>query len=279
MTISNLQSNTAEDLIDVDETIEVPSDHHSENDNSVELEAPEPGAVSVDLESEYGLSDSFSPSTENRGRKSSRNQTLEPPQRVTKVKANTNVGRPKIKSRSWSAESKKPTTDEVDKALMKTAPSLADHMKNQANRAEKRNLSQDEDKETLFCKSLIPRLRKLSPLANATARLQIFFQLEFANPSWGTPQGNAITGNMRSSFDVRPCNPQNQLDEVRHHFQKDPKMEIHSTSVFADTAGKFHRGLHSQQQSANSIQQTMDFTKDFEEKQTNYVPQTYTQLN
>ena len=276
-TVSNLQSNTAEDLTEADETTEDLCDHRSGKDNSIELEASEPGAAPVDLDSEYGLSDSFSPSTENSERKSSRNATPEPPEKVAKVKANTNVGRPKMKSRPWSAESKKPTKDEVDKALLKTANSLADHMKNQ-----KQNLSRNEDEETLFCKSLIPRLKKLTPYAKATARLQIeqlFFQLEFANPSWGVPQSNAMTGSMQSSSNVRPFNPQNQLAEARHHFLETPRMEMHSTSAFADAAGKFQTGLHPQQQNASNIQQTSEFTKGFEEKKANYAPPIYTQLN
>ena len=58
----------------------------------------------------------------------------------------------KVKSRPWSTENKKPTKEDIDKPLLKTANSQQSHQ------AEKRKLSEDDDEEPLFCRNLIPLL-------------------------------------------------------------------------------------------------------------------------
>ena len=116
-------------------------------------------------------------------------------------------------------------------------------MKNQSRQGKKRKLSEDDDEETLFCRSLIPRLKRLNPIVKASARIQIeevFFQLKFANPSWSTPNNPVHIGNggvrrtaqfqqntfvMRqtnpSRFDVQPqIQQQTPIDEISQQVQQ-----------------------------------------------------------
>ncbi|XP_068722407.1 uncharacterized protein [Montipora capricornis] len=81
--------------------------------------------------------------------------------------------------RAWS-RSNGNAGAEVDKAIMNTANSIADHLKQIGS---KRKQTEDlEDEDSLFCRSLVPRLKRLPSQRRAFLRLeieQLLYQTEF----------------------------------------------------------------------------------------------------
>ena len=92
-------------------------------------------------------------------------------------------------------------------------------MKNRSHQAEKRKFSEDDDEEALLRRSLISHLKRLNPIAKASARIQteeVFLQLKFAHPSWHTSNIPAYVGNggvrrtasfQQNTFGIRQANP------------------------------------------------------------------------
>ena len=84
-------------------------------------------------------------------------------------------------TRAWSSNGKNTGAD-VDKAIMSTANSIAEHLK---EIGAKRKQTEDEDEDSLFCRSLVPRLKRLPSQSRAFIRLQIeqlLYQTEFTGP-------------------------------------------------------------------------------------------------
>ena len=81
--------------------------------------------------------------------------------------------------RAWS-RSNGNAGAEVDKAIMNTANSIADHLKQIG--AKRKQIEEPEDEDSLFCRSLVPRLKRLPSQSRAFVRLQIeqlLYQTEF----------------------------------------------------------------------------------------------------
>lgn len=79
----------------------------------------------------------------------------------------------------------------MDKAIMSTANSIAEHLK---QIGAKRKQTEDEDEDSLICRSLVPRLKRLPSQSRALIRLQIeqlLYQTEFTGPTTqpNFPQG------------------------------------------------------------------------------------------
>jgi len=93
--------------------------------------------------------------------------------------------------RAWSANGKNSGAD-VDKAIMSTANSIAEHLKQIG--AKRKQTEEPEDEDSLFCRSLVPRLKRLPSQSRAFIRLQIehlLYQTEFTGPQTqpNFPQG------------------------------------------------------------------------------------------
>ena len=81
--------------------------------------------------------------------------------------------------RAWS-RSNGNAGAEVDKAIMITANSIANHLKQIG--AKRKQTEELEDEDSLFCRSLVPRLKRLPSQRRAFVRLQIeqlLYQTEF----------------------------------------------------------------------------------------------------
>ena len=81
--------------------------------------------------------------------------------------------------RAWS-RSNGNAGAEVDKAIMNTANSIANHLKQIG--AKKKQTEEPDDEDSLFCRSLVPRLKRLPSQRRAFVRLQIeqlLYQTEF----------------------------------------------------------------------------------------------------
>ena len=102
--------------------------------------------------------------------------------------------------RPWSNQSKRTTEEEdsVEAALLKSATSIAQHIK-QASEAKRLKGEQSECEDSLYCKSLIPRMKRLDARSKAFIRLQIeqlFFQAEASpSPSTGSMAFGCSGGN------------------------------------------------------------------------------------
>ena len=93
--------------------------------------------------------------------------------------------------RAWSSNGRNAGAD-VDKAIMSTANSIAEHLKQIG--AKRKQTEEPEDEDSLFCKSLVPRLKRLPSQSRAFVRLQIeqlLYQTEFTGPQTqpNFPQG------------------------------------------------------------------------------------------
>ncbi|XP_048582044.1 uncharacterized protein LOC116616213 [Nematostella vectensis] len=76
--------------------------------------------------------------------------------------------------------------DEVDRALFKTAASICENFKEM----ERKRPHEDYEEDGLFLRSLIPRMKKLSPQSKAALRIKIeqaFYEAEFSQPSTHVP--------------------------------------------------------------------------------------------
>ena len=101
-----------------------------------------------------------------------------------------------IKSRPWGAAESKPK-HAVDRALIKTANSLAEQVKAglvKKSEEVKRKLPEDfDDEDSLFCRSIVPRIKRLPVNVKGYVRLQIeklLFEVELSHPQ--TQAGNNV---------------------------------------------------------------------------------------
>ena len=84
------------------------------------------------------------------------------------------------KKRAWSSQKSnqdKHTKEDVDMELLKTAKSIAEGLQ-----ADQRTVSEVEDEDSFYCKSLATRMRSLDPQSKAYVRMQIeqlMFQVQF----------------------------------------------------------------------------------------------------
>ena len=88
----------------------------------------------------------------------------------------------KRKGRQWSSY-KNPSKKEVNMALITTAEKIGQHLEKQDHFNGIRDTADNNDDTALFCRSLIPRMKRLQPRSQAMLRLQIeqlFFQAEFS---------------------------------------------------------------------------------------------------
>ena len=117
--------------------------------------------------------------------------------------------------RPWSSHSKKATKTKeqicpVEQALLKSATSLAEHVKQAAEvKRQKKDEVDVECEDSLYCKSLIPRLRRLDQRSRAYVRMQIeqlFFQAEFGG----------FTGNATENFGSTMHQPSGRAND---HYQ------------------------------------------------------------
>ena len=91
-------------------------------------------------------------------------------------------GSAKSKNRPWTKFEKPPSKTNMDKLLMTTAKSITAHLREAREQAALKD--KEDDEESLFCRSLIPRLKRLPNRTRATIRLQIeqlFFQSEYCS--------------------------------------------------------------------------------------------------
>ena len=93
--------------------------------------------------------------------------------------------------RAWSSNGRNAGAD-VDKAIMSTANSIAEHLKQIG--AKRKQTEEPEEENSLFCRSLVPRLKRLPSQSRAFVRLQIeqlLYQTEFTGPQTqpNFPQG------------------------------------------------------------------------------------------
>ena len=115
-----------------------------------------------------------------------------------------------IKSRSWDAAESKPSKHAVDRALIKTDNSLAEQVKaGLVKKLEeaKRKLPEDfDDEDSLFCRSIVPRIKRLPVNVKGYVRLHIeklLFEVELSHPQ--TQAGNNVgTHNFRNSTFQQP---------------------------------------------------------------------------
>ena len=87
--------------------------------------------------------------------------------------------------RAWASNLKKTKDQDIDLALLKTATSLAERVL-QPEPPKKSRIEEEEDEDTLYCRSLATRLRKLPLHTKAYLRLQIeqlMYQAQFADNS------------------------------------------------------------------------------------------------
>ena len=99
------------------------------------------------------------------------------PERESNKSNRPNAAKPNPKrksSRSWASMNKKPSKEDVDLVLIRTANSLVERMK-QAPEPEnaKRKLDEDEDEDSLFGRSLNQRMKRLPPRTKYYVRIQI----------------------------------------------------------------------------------------------------------
>ena len=83
---------------------------------------------------------------------------------------------------AWSSNGKNAGVD-VDKAIRSTANSIAEHLKQIG--AKRKHNEEREDEDSLFCRNLVPRLKRLPSQSRAFIRLQIeqlLYQTQFTGP-------------------------------------------------------------------------------------------------
>ena len=84
------------------------------------------------------------------------------------------------KKRAWSSQKSnqdKHTKEDDDMELLKTAKSIAERLQ-----ADQRTVTEVEDEDSFYCKSLATRIRSLDPQSKAYVRMQIeqlMFQVQF----------------------------------------------------------------------------------------------------
>ena len=107
--------------------------------------------------------------------------TTESPKEDENKKNETPVQKP-ASTRPWSKYNKKKTKelDEVDKAFINSCQYFANHIK-RAEGDEKETVKEPECEDSLFCNSLVARMRRLDQHSKAFIRMsieQLFFQVE-----------------------------------------------------------------------------------------------------
>jgi hypothetical protein len=101
-------------------------------------------------------------------------------------KSNKSKASKSKRKRAWNEANKAPTKVEMDKVLYNAAKLIDNHLKESKDehspaKFHSNNAIGEDDEETLFCRSLIPRLRRIPRLHRGLVRLeieQIFYQVE-----------------------------------------------------------------------------------------------------
>ena len=213
---------TESSIGDVEE-IEADDEDHEGNDNSQM-------ADSLDSIKEIAEEDIVSPETGTESEPGSAYNSVpkEQVKGVERVKIKKSQSKEKTsqsKKRPWAKPSVKLSREEFDNAILKTANSLEEHLKKNedACAASQEQNATDKDADSLFCRSLIPRFKRLPEISKAVLRVEIervFLQTELqvssspsqsqiqlpqvANrlPSFSHPNQN-IANNQSSSYTQR----------------------------------------------------------------------------
>jgi hypothetical protein len=122
-------------------------------------------------------------------------------------KSNKNKASIKRK-RAWNEANKAPTKVEMDKVLYNAAKSIDNHLKESKDehspaKFNSNNAIGEDDEETLFCRSLIPRLRRIPRLHRGLVRLeieQIFYQVECSSLQEQQRQSRIGSQSSQSTF-------------------------------------------------------------------------------
>lgn len=113
------------------------------------------------------------------------------------------------RNRAWNEVNKPPTKVEMDKVLYNAAKSIDKHLKeikdeHSPGKFHSNNAIGEDDEETLFCRSLIPRLRRIPRQHRGLVRLeieQIFYKVECASLQEQQQQQSMIgTQSSQSTF-------------------------------------------------------------------------------
>ena len=180
--IASIVTNMPSFSVDSDEEDE--PDVEIEEENNIEHmvvndeEFENPGTETESPESIPSPSTSDSPAQTEK--QLSANSALNTPKGCTKRKPrsarnNKSMGtcttsKPK---RPWSANGMKSSKEDVDLTLLKTATTLAEKVMQTSEPEKKRRLEEIEDEDSLFCRCLAQRLKRLHPRTKGFVRLQI----------------------------------------------------------------------------------------------------------
>ena len=85
-------------------------------------------------------------------------------------KGNTSSAPKSKKGKPWASNEKKATSEEIDRVILQTASSLSEQLRNGKRKFEN---GDDNDEDSLFCRSLIPPMKRLLRSSKYSVRLQI----------------------------------------------------------------------------------------------------------
>ena len=116
------------------------------------------------------------------GRKSAESTVRNSKQTIPAVKNKLSSADSLLKRRPWPPKKNKTSKLEIDVAFLESAKSSSDAT--QAIRKRKADTASEDDSDTLYCRSLVPRMRRLSQHGKAFVRYhveQTFYQAEFGS--------------------------------------------------------------------------------------------------
>ena len=141
------------------------------------------------------------------GRESTESTVRNSKQTIPAVKNKISFADSLLKRRPWPPKQNKISKLESDVALLESAKSISDAT--QAIRKRKADTASEDDSDSLYCRSLVPRMRRLSRHGKACVRYhvkQTFYQAEFGSQQVQGIQrfGNIIAPQLFTQQGVSP---------------------------------------------------------------------------
>ena len=147
------------------------------------------------------------------------------------------IGRPKkvsrrssslssdLSSKSWSkASSSSMERAELDKVLVQSANTIANYLSDSKKRQDN-PYEETDDEASNFCRSLVPRLKRLPPLKKAQMRMQVeqlFFQAEFAEP---------VLNSQPNAYSFNPAMCTSQIQDMQRGFAMGRPYQLHEEQI------------------------------------------------
>ena len=146
------------------------------------------------------------------------------PKKVSRRSSNSSSGSD-LSSKPWSkASSTSMERAELDKALVQSANTIANYLSDCKKRKDN-SYEVTDDEASNFCRSLVPRLKRLPPLKKARMRMQIeqlFFQAEFAEP---------VLNSQPNAYSFNPAMCTSQIQDMQHGFAMGRPYQLHEEQI------------------------------------------------